>query len=250
MNLCLFFSVQEENLHDCLDEKVVGRNIVDAFDIISNVSKFYFHNEVVVPKFNEGLPVYDEYLDDSEQHFISFSSERFGQQESCQEKISVEVVKGNGSSSRFFLFSNTREVSSYLCIDWNVQDKINILSRFSISLNVQVEELPPSNILGKEKGMQVQCNHSNQYVSFINNQLEVLHEYKDPIATWMESSISNISNVAKSSMLPICNYEYKFLTKILLQMSYYSCTFLYSYKQKFHFISPLLAWIYWKFVYI
>jgi hypothetical protein len=85
--------------------------------------------------------------------------------------------------------------------------------------------------------------------AFLLDHPNIFHEFYDPITTWMDFSILKISNAVELGVLPICSYEYMFLVKMLLQMSYSSDTFLYRCKHKIHFINLLLAWINWKFVF-
>jgi hypothetical protein len=52
------------------------------------------------------------------------------------------------------------------------------------------------------------------------NQLEIVHEYHNPIVDWMESISSKVPNVVAFSMLLICNSKYKLLMEFLLCISY------------------------------
>jgi hypothetical protein len=79
------------------------------------------------------------------------------------------------------------------------------------------------------------------------NQVELCHVLQDPIATWMESSISRVPNVAYFSMTSICSCEYGLYMEFLLHML---CSFhAFNFMQEGMSINQFLVWLHWKFDY-
>jgi hypothetical protein len=78
------------------------------------------------------------------------------------------------------------------------------------------------------------------------NQLEAFHEFQDPIASWMDSYFSKISNVVSFSMIIICSRKYKMPANFLSHMLYPLWIILNSDMHRVMVLSQMVSWFHWK----
>jgi hypothetical protein len=77
--------VLKENFVDNSYDKEIGSNAVDAFFLVTNVSKNHSSDEIVIPNVYKKNPILDEYSDDEDNIFTKAHTEL----------ISNQLVYGN-----------------------------------------------------------------------------------------------------------------------------------------------------------
>ena len=78
------------------------------------------------------------------------------------------------------------------------------------------------------------------------NQLEAFHEFQDPIASWMDSYFSKISNVVSFCMIIISNNKYKIHANFLSHMLYPLWIISNSDMHRVMFLNEMVSWFHWK----
>jgi hypothetical protein len=78
------------------------------------------------------------------------------------------------------------------------------------------------------------------------DQLEVFHEFHDPVAIWMELYFSKVSNAPVFGKISVYSCKYQLLINLLLQILYHLRILLNSCMEEVIFISQILTWMHWK----
>ena len=87
--------------------------------------------------------------------------------------------------------------------------------------------------------------------SFLFEQQEgiILHEFHDPVASWMELYFSKVSNATTFCILPICSHKYQLPIDSLLHLSHLLWVFSNSSMHGIMILSEMVSWLQWKYDY-
>ena len=87
--------------------------------------------------------------------------------------------------------------------------------------------------------------------SFLFEQHEgiILHEFHDPVASWMELYFSKVSNAPYFGILPISSHKYLLPTYSLLHLSHILWVFSNSSMHEIMILIQMVSWLHWRYDY-
>ena len=88
-----------------------------------------------------------------------------------------------------------------------------------------------------------------QSILFERHEGIILHEFHDPVASWMELYFSKVSNAPSFGILPISIHKYQLPTNSLLHLSHLLCIFSNSRIHGIMILSQMVSWLHWKYDY-
>jgi hypothetical protein len=210
------FSIQEEIFIDCSDDKKVDQNSVETFDIISDISNNVCDDEIVAPKV------------DIDQATIMQSISQ-----GCHEMEDFEVqVSGIFKDQPIYDKSPDDEEQISTMI------QMELLSSNPIYENYEADYLESSG------GYDIEI--TKKHLGFWY-ELNMHHDFQDPVATCMELVFLEVLNVTTFSMQSSCSCKYKLPIQFPLKKYLYFCVLLFSCKKQGYVVRHLLAWLYWQF---
>ena len=88
-----------------------------------------------------------------------------------------------------------------------------------------------------------------QSILFEQHEGIILHEFHDPVASWMELYFSKVSNVQAFGILHISCHKYQLPTDSLLHLSHILWVFSNNSMHGIMILSQMVSWLHWKYDY-
>ena len=96
--------------------------------------------------------------------------------------------------------------------------------------------------------LRIEDTHLQSFL-FEHHEGIILHEFHDPVASWMELYFSKVSNAPAFGILPISSHKYQLPTDSLLHLSHLLWVFSNSSMHGIMILSQMVYWLHQKYDY-